>query len=91
MKKGIVVCAVLAAALCGLAAAPAIAQTAAPAVAQSKNLAPGFTTLAKGAKVVIMPTDIELFSITAGGIPEPKADWTEAAARRLAPPPNAAN
>lgn len=26
-----------------------------------------------------MPTDIELYSISAGGVLEPKADWTEAA------------
>jgi len=48
---------------------------------QSKNLAPGFTSLPKGASVVIMPTDIELFSISGGGVPEPKADWTEAASK----------
>jgi hypothetical protein len=51
--------------------------------AQSRNLAPGFTSLPANAKVVIMPTDIELFSISAGGIPEPKADWTEAANRHF--------
>jgi hypothetical protein len=51
------------------------------AFAQSKNLAPGFVSLPKGAKVAIMPTDIELFSISAGGVPEPKADWTEAASK----------
>jgi hypothetical protein len=56
---------------------------ASPASAQSKNLAPGFTALPKGAKVAIMPTDIELFSISAGGVPEPKADWTEAAAKHF--------
>lgn len=56
---------------------------AAPAAAQSKHLAPGFTTLPKGAKVVLMPTDIELFSISAGGVMEPKADWTEAASRHF--------
>lgn len=53
------------------------------AAAQSKNLAPGFSTLPKGAKVAIMPTDIELFSISGGGVPEPKADWTESAARHF--------
>jgi hypothetical protein len=52
-----------------------------PAAAQSKNLAPGFVSLPKGAKVAIMPTDIELFVISAGGIVEPKADWTETASR----------
>ena len=50
-----------------------------PVLAQSRNLAPGFETLPKGAKVAIMPTDIELFSISGGGVLEPKADWTEAA------------
>jgi hypothetical protein len=52
-----------------------------PALAQSRNLAPGFETLPKGAKVAIMPTDIELFSISGGGVLEPKADWTEAASK----------
>ncbi len=47
----------------------------------SKNLAPGFSSLAKSATVVIMPTDIELFSISGGGVLEPKADWTEAASK----------
>ncbi len=47
--------------------------------AQDKNRAPGFSVLPKNSKVVLMPTDIELFSISAGGVLEPKADWTEAA------------
>src|SRR5688572_13078462 len=51
--------------------------------AQSKNLAAGFSVLPKGAKVAIMPTDIELFSISGGGVAEPKADWTEAASRHF--------
>lgn len=53
------------------------------AAAQSKNLAPGFVSLPKGAKVAIMPTDIELFVISAGGVVEPKADWTEAASKHF--------
>ena len=65
-----------------LAAAVAVA-LAGPVLAQSRNLAPGFTALPKGAKVVIMPTDIELFSVSAGGVLEPKADWTEAASRHF--------
>jgi hypothetical protein len=52
-----------------------------PALGQSPNLAPGFQSLPKGAKVAIIPTDIELFSISAGGVLEPKADWTESASR----------
>ena len=46
---------------------------------ESMNLAPGFRNLPKGTKVVVMPLDIELYSISAGGVPEPKADWTELA------------
>jgi hypothetical protein len=51
--------------------------------AQSRNLAPGFEALSKSGKIVIMPTDIELFSISGGGVLEPKADWTEAASRHF--------
>src|SRR3954451_16483568 len=54
-----------------------------PAQPQSRNLAPGFASLPKGAKVALMPTDIELFSISAGGVFEPKADWTEAASKHF--------
>lgn len=42
-------------------------------------LAPNFVKLPPNATVVVMPTDIELYSISAGGIIEPKADWTAAA------------
>ena len=45
----------------------------------SMNLAPGFSTLPRGTKVAVMPLDIELYEISAGGVPEPKADWTETA------------
>ena len=47
--------------------------------AEPKNLAPGFTSLPVNAKVLITPIDVELYSISAGGIPEPRADWTAAA------------
>jgi hypothetical protein len=53
--------------------------TAGHTLAQSRNLAPGFTTLPKGAKILIVQPDIELFLISGGGVLEPKADWTEAA------------
>lgn len=49
----------------------------------NKNLAPGFTALPKNAKIVLMPTDIELFSISGGGVFEPKADWTDAASKHF--------
>lgn len=53
------------------------------AAAESKNLAPGFTSLNKGANVLVMTPDVELFSISAGGVTEPKADWTQAAQQYL--------
>jgi len=53
------------------------------ASAQAPNLAPGFSGVPKGAKIVMMPADIEIFSISAGGVPEPRADWTEAAQRNF--------
>ena len=53
------------------------------ALAQSRNLAPGFTRLAAGDKVVIMPVDVELFSLSAGGVAEPRADWTVSAQKHL--------
>lgn len=42
----------------------------------SRNLAPGFSALPKAAKLVVMPVDVELYSLSAGGVAEPKADWT---------------
>lgn len=51
--------------------------------AQSRNLAAGFSRLAPNATLLLMPTDIELFSISGGGVLEPRADWTEAAARHF--------
>ena len=45
----------------------------------SRNLAPGFTQLPKAARVVVMPVDVELYSLSAGGVPEPRGDWTAAA------------
>lgn len=56
----------------GLTAAPVLAQDA-------KNLAPGFTQLPKSAQLVVMPVDVELFSMSAGGVNEPRADWSAAA------------
>ena len=46
----------------------------------NRNLAPGFTSLPRAAKVLVMPTDIELFEVSVGGVSAPKADWTETAA-----------
>jgi hypothetical protein len=54
--------------------------TALSAVAQdTRHLAPGFSGLPPNARILIAPLDVELYSISAGGIPEPRADWTTAA------------
>ncbi len=45
----------------------------------SRNLAPGFTTRPAASRLVVVPVDVELFSISGGGVREPKADWTAAA------------
>lgn len=54
-----------------------------PAFAQSKNRAPGFSSLTQGASVLVMSPDVELFSISAGGVIEPRADWTDTAQKHL--------
>jgi len=73
---GLTLCAGLGVALFGLAP-QAAAQTAAQTA--SRYLAPGFTQLARDQKIVVLPPDVELFSLSAGGVAEPRADWTAAA------------
>ncbi len=62
-----------------LAAGPAHAQA-----ESSKQLAPGFTTRAASSQLLVLPADMELFSISAGGVQEPRADWTESAQKHFA-------
>lgn len=64
-----------------LLAAAAGAQAANP---EPEHLAPGFTTRAADSRLVILPADMELFSISAGGVEEPRADWTAAAQKNMA-------
>ena len=52
------------------------------AAAQS-NLAPGFTKLPPNSTIALMPADVELFEISAGGVGEPRADWTAAASKNI--------
>lgn len=56
---------------------------AAQAQAPSRNLAPGFSARLPGSRLVIAPADMELFSQSAGGVLEPRADWTEAAQKHF--------
>src|SRR5438105_3744350 len=48
------------------------------------RLAPGIESLPADAKVVIEPIDLELYTLSAGGQREPRADWTDAARRHVA-------
>lgn len=45
----------------------------------SRHLAPGFTKRTADSRLLVLPADMELFSISAGGVVEPRDDWTEAA------------
>jgi hypothetical protein len=69
------------------ALASAAATPAAPARVVSpddaRHLAPGFAGLDPSTKVLLMPVDVELFSLSAGGVAEPKADWTDDARRHM--------
>ena len=51
--------------------------------AAQPNLAPGFTKLPPNSTIALMPADVELFEISAGGIGEPRADWTAAASKNI--------
>lgn len=57
--------------------------TAAASAQGDRNLAPGFASLPANARILIAPIDVELFSISAGGVPEPRADWTTAAQENM--------
>jgi hypothetical protein len=51
--------------------------------ASSKQLAPGFTARSADSRLVILPADMELFSMSAGGVVEPRDDWTKAAQKNF--------
>ena len=51
--------------------------------APNKNVAPGFVGLKVDDKVLMMPVDVELFSLSVGGVAEPKADWTASAQQHM--------
>lgn len=55
----------------------------AAANAAVQKLAPGFANLPKSAKLAVMPVDVELFSLSAGGVAEPKSDWTTIAQQHM--------
>lgn len=45
--------------------------------------APDFDALPSSARIVLMPLDVELFTMTAGGMTEPQAHWTEQARNHM--------
>lgn len=45
--------------------------------------AQSFHSLPAGAKIVLMPMDVELYSMSAGGVLEPRAEWTTQALQNL--------
>ncbi len=47
------------------------------------NLAEGFKAIPPEARILLMPIDLELFSVSGGGVLEPRADWTDAAAKHM--------
>jgi hypothetical protein len=47
------------------------------------SLAEGFSKLPAGARIVLMPVDVELYEVSGGGSVEPRADWTSAAAAHI--------
>lgn len=51
----------------------------AQSVPPSVNHAPGFTERVAGSKLVVLPAEVELFSVSAGGVEQPRADWTQVA------------
>ena len=61
-----------------------LAAGAVQAAEPSRRLAPGFTARAADSKLIVLPADMELYSISAGGVIEPRADWTEAAQKNFA-------
>src|SRR5262249_34547594 len=65
-----------------IAALAALAVSATASAQQKNTRAPGFSKLAPGAKLVIMPADIEMFEVSGGGVFEPRAGWTEAAQKQ---------
>lgn len=51
--------------------------------AASKQLAPGFTERTAQSRLLLLPADMELFSMSAGGVVEPRQDWTQAAQKNF--------
>ena len=62
----------------------AVASLAAQAQDAARQLAPGFTARTADSRLLVLPADMELYSMSAGGVVEPRADWTDAAQKHFA-------
>jgi hypothetical protein len=49
----------------------------------TKHLAPGFTARPANSRLIVLPADMELYSMSAGGVIEPREDWTRAAEKNF--------
>ena len=49
----------------------------------TKHLAPGFTVRPASSRLLVLPADMELYSVSAGGVVEPREDWTRAAEKNF--------
>lgn len=67
-----------------LALALVLAAACAQAASPSRHLAPGFTARPADSRLLVLPADMELYSISAGGVVEPRDDWTLAAQKHFA-------
>jgi len=54
-----------------------------PVAQGQENRAYGFAKMASGARIALVPMDIELFEVSAGGVLEPRADWTRTARQHV--------
>lgn len=50
---------------------------------EPQRLAPGFTERAADSRLLVLPADMELYSMSAGGVIEPREDWTRAAQKNF--------
>ena len=66
-----------------LLAAVLLAAASVHAQEPSRHLAPGFSSRPASSSLLVLPADMELFSMSAGGVVEPRADWTEAAQKNF--------
>ena len=66
-----------------LALALAAASTQVLADDATRQLAPGFTARTADSRLLVLPADMELYSMSAGGVIEPRADWTDAAQKHF--------